>query len=204
MWYCISRRAVDLFASLFVIILFSPLFLLIALLVLVKDGRPVLYFQERVGQNGSRFRIVKFRSMIEEPQQGPVTYADESWKDGVPDDFVFKRAGDSKVTKTGDFLRKYSLDELPQFFNVLGGSMSIVGPRPEIPEIADYYNESQRRRLSVKPGITGWAQVNGRSNLNNGRKMSCDMEYVARRSFLFDLRIICMTFLQAVRGKDAV
>jgi lipopolysaccharide/colanic/teichoic acid biosynthesis glycosyltransferase len=204
MWYCISKRALDLFVSLLAIILLSPVFLLVAIFVLVKDGRPVLYLQDRVGLDGRRFRIVKFRSMIAEEKREPVAYADETWKNGVPDDFVFKRTGDSNVTKTGNFLRKYSLDELPQFFNVLGGSMSIVGPRPEIPAIADYYNESQRRRLSVKPGITGWAQVNGRSILNNGRKMECDMQYVARRSFFFDLRIICITIMQAVRGQDAV
>jgi len=107
----------------------------------VRDGFPVLFKQERVGLDGRRFRILKFRTMVPVEKQKPTVYADDTWKNGVPDDFVSKSGHNPYVTPTGKFLRKYSLDELPQFFNVLGGSMSLVGPRPEIPAIADYYNE---------------------------------------------------------------
>ena len=195
---------IDVWGSVAILVAISPLLLAIAVVILVRDGRPILFRQNRVGLGGRRFQILKFRTMIPSEKQKPAVYADETWKTGVPDDFVFKNGSNPYVTPTGKFLRKYSLDELPQFFNVLNGSMSLVGPRPEIPEIADYYNKSQRGRLSVKPGITGLAQVSGRSNMNNGRKIELDLDYVRKFSFLLDLRILFATAFNAVRGKDAV
>ncbi len=198
------KRLLDIAGSLGILLCISPLLLALTLMVLLRDGRPVLFRQRRVGLNGEPFQILKFRTMIPQEKQKPSVYANESWKDGVPDHFVFKSSGTNpNVTRNGAFLRKYSLDELPQFFNVLGGSMSLVGPRPEIPAIADYYNQSQRRRLKVKPGITGWAQVNGRSDMNNGRKMELDAWYVEHWSIWLDVRILFTTFLQAIRGKGA-
>jgi lipopolysaccharide/colanic/teichoic acid biosynthesis glycosyltransferase len=199
-----TKRTFDIFGSLAILICISPILTILALMIVVRDGRPVLFKQVRVGIGGARFQILKFRSMIPVEKQKPSVYADDSWKTGVPDDFVFKSSGvNPNITPNGIFLRKYSLDELPQFFNVLGGSMSLVGPRPEIPAIADYYNTKQRRRLDVKPGITGWAQVNGRSDMNNGRKMELDAYYVEHQSLWLDITILLKTFLQAVTGRGA-
>jgi lipopolysaccharide/colanic/teichoic acid biosynthesis glycosyltransferase len=198
------KRSVDVIFSLAILIVISPLLVAITLVILVSDGRPVLFRQERLGLNGRRFNILKFRSMIPAENRKPYVYADETWANGVPDDFVFKSGNSPNTTRTGAFLRKYSLDELPQFFNVLGGSMSLVGPRPEIPAIADYYNESQRRRLLVKPGITGWAQINGRSTINNGQKLAYDADYIARQSLWLDMRILYKTFVQSLTGKNSV
>ncbi|MFA5256590.1 MAG: sugar transferase [Opitutales bacterium] len=200
----LAKRLFDILGSLAIITAISPLFAVLTLMVLFRDGRPVLFRQARVGLNGKLFKILKYRSMIPVEKQAPSVYADQTWTDGVPDDFVFKSGNNPNVTPTGAFLRKYSLDELPQFFNVLGGTMSLVGPRPEIPAIADYYNAAQRRRLQVKPGITGWAQINGRADINNGRKIALDLYYVEHQSLWLDVRIMIRTLIHAVTGKGAV
>lgn len=125
------------------------------------------------------------------------------WKKGVPDDFIFKSGFESRVTPFGKFLRKYSLDELPQLINVLLGNMSMVGPRPEIPEITSHYNFHQMKRLQVKPGITGYAQVNGRSEITHGQKIEYDLYYIQNQSFLLDMKILLATVKQVVKGKGA-
>ena len=129
-----------------------------------------------------------------------------NWVGGVPDDFVFKTTSgfDPNVTKTGQFIRKYSIDELPQFFNVLKGQMSIVGPRPEIPNITSCYNAHQSKRLLVKPGITGWAQINGRSEIPHGEKIKYDLYYVENQGFVLDFKIFFKTIFQAILGKGAI
>lgn len=121
----------------------------------------------------------------------------------MPDDFQFKGGTDSAVTPIGKILRKYSLDELPQLFNVLHGTMSLVGPRPEIPQITEFYDESQAKRLLVKPGLTGYAQVNGRSEINHGQKIKLDRYYVENCSLWLDIRIIFATILYVLKGKGA-
>ncbi|HFH7731101.1 TPA: sugar transferase, partial [Streptococcus agalactiae] len=125
------------------------------------------------------------------------------WDGQVPEDFVFKTPDSLQVTKLGAILRKYSLDELPQIINVIKGDMSLVGPRPEIRNITKFYNETQKQRLLVKPGITGYAQIQGRSDINYGMKIKYDLYYVNHISFLFDFKIICKTILQVLRGKGA-
>lgn len=165
-----------------------------------------MFKQKRSGQNGEVFNIYKFRSMKIQREQKNNTASKYNWPTRVPDDFVFKMTDDfdPNVTKIGRFLRKSSLDELPQFFNVVKGKMSIVGPRPEIIEITRCYDAEQFQRLSAKPGITGWAQVNGRSEMNHGRKIALDLAYIENQSFTQDLKIIAMTIKQTLFGKGAI
>lgn len=201
-----GKRGFDILFSLAIIVMISPILLIVALFVKTEDGGPILFKQLRAGQNGTPFRIYKFRSMKVLKDQKKSIGNPYNWPDRVPDDFVFKtvESFNPNVTKIGRFIRKYSLDELPQFFNVLKGEMSIVGPRPEIVEITNCYDEHQFQRLLVKPGITGWAQVNGRSDMNHGRKVELDLYYVKNSGFLVDIKIIMMTIKQTVFGKGSV
>lgn len=204
-WYFeVTKRAMDIMISIFAIVLFSPIFLGVAIAIKLNDGGPVLFKQERSGKNDISFVIYKFRSMkLVQNDRSENKY---NWENGVPNDFVFKEVTEenSDITAVGAFIRKYSLDELPQFFNVLLGNMSIVGPRPEITAITNCYSLSQKQRLAVKPGITGWAQVNGRSNINNGEKINLDLEYIGNKSIVLDVLIIFKTFGLVFTGKGSV
>jgi len=151
--------------------------------------------------------MYKFRSMKNKQVAVPSnSHNDYNWKNGVPDDFVFKTSSEDNpnITKIGNFIRKYSLDELPQFINVLKGDMSIVGPRPEIIAISRCYNQHQKRRLDVKPGITGWAQANGRSDMDHGKKIEHDLYYVDNFSLWLDVKVFFKTVVQVVGGKGSV
>jgi len=198
----VCKRLLDIIGSLLAIALLSPAYLLISILIIITDGRPVLFKQKRTGINNTVFSIWKFRTMkvnqVSSSNSNPY-----NWKTGVPDDFVFKTSANPNITKIGAFLRKYSLDELPQFFNVLFGEMSIIGPRPEIPEITNCYNDIQKRRLLVKPGITGYAQINGRSDSNHGEKIKNDLYYVENMSLSLDIKIFVKTVIQSILGKGA-
>lgn len=190
-----------------VLICLSPILLIIAILIIIDDGFPVFFKQKRSGLNNQPFNMYKFRSM--KNKQIPVpsnSHNDYDWEDGVPDDFIFKTASEDNpnITKIGLFIRKYSLDELPQFINVLKGDMSIIGPRPEILPISKCYDHYQRKRLLVKPGITGWAQVNGRSEMDHGTKIEHDLYYVNNFSILLDIKILFKTVFQVVLGRGSV
>ena len=151
--------------------------------------------------HSKKFRILKFRTMkVALHNKKKHTY---DWEEGVPDHFQFKTESDENVTTIGKFLRKYSLDELPQLLNVLVGHMSLVGPRPEIPAITDLYSHKQVQRLLVKPGITGYAQVNGRSDINHGKKIEYDLYYVQNRSLRLDIKIIVATIVAVIKAKGA-
>lgn len=178
-----------------------PLFILVSALIIINSGRPVFFIQTRTGTNNKRFRMLKFRTMtVSKHNEKRHTY---NWKEGVPDSFQFKTEYDSAVTPIGKVLRKYSLDELPQLLNVLMGHMSLVGPRPEIPAITEFYNLRQSKRLLVKPGITGYAQVKGRADLNHGKKIDYDLYYIQYCSFLLDLKIFFVTLASVIRSKGA-
>lgn len=171
------------------------------------DGRPVFFKQKRSGKNDERFAMYKFRSMKNKQVAVPSNSHNEyNWKNGVPDDFVFKTSSEDNpnITRIGGFIRKYSLDELPQFINVLKGDMSIIGPRPEITPISSCYSEYQKKRLAVKPGISGWAQANGRSDMNHGKKIEYDLYYVDNFSLWLDVKVILRTVVQVVGGKGSV
>lgn len=201
------KRFFEVVFSFIVLIALIPIFLVLAILIINEDGLPVFFKQKRSGKNGYRFDLYKFRSM--RATQLPDVknkYDIYDWKNGIPDDFVFKTETDENpnITRMGRFIRKYSLDELPQFYNVLKGDMSIVGPRPEIIEITKYYNTEQKRRLEVKPGITGWAQVNGRSEMNHGEKIRYDLYYVENFSLWLDLKVLIKTVSQVIIGRGSV
>lgn len=207
-FYNLVKRLFDIVFSFVALVLLSPVFIVVAIAIVREDKGAVLFKQKRAGQGDRPFLIYKFRSMkvqkrISSEQKSESLY---NWTDGVPDDFVFKTTDgfNPNVTKVGRFIRKTSIDELPQFFNVLLGNMSIIGPRPEIVEITKCYSGEQRQRLLVKPGITGWAQVNGRSDSNHGEKIKNDLYYVQNRSLWLDVKILFMTIYQTVFGKGAI
>ena len=176
------KRAFDFIVSLLVLALFAPIMLLVALLVRVKLGAPVLFRQQRPGLHARPFEMLKFRTMTDAR---------------APDGALLPDA--ERLRPFGQFLRSSSLDELPGLINVLKGEMSLVGPRPLLMQYVPLYNAFQARRHEVRPGITGWAQVNGRNALTWEEKFVHDVWYVEHRSFLLDLRILMLTTLKVVR-----
>lgn len=173
------KRFFDIILSLIAIIILSPIYLIISVLVLIFMGWPILFKQPRPGKNEKIFNMYKFRTMTNKKD-----------KDGnlLPNE--------KRLTKFGNLLRKTSLDELPEIFCILIGKMSIVGPRPLHVEYLDYYNEEQKHRHDVRPGLTGWAQVNGRNSISWTEKFKLDVYYVNNLSLLLDLKIILMTIKQ--------
>ncbi len=193
----IQRRAFDVIVAALGLIVLSPLMALIALLIKLESPGPVLFKQKRVGKDEELFEVLKFRSMA-------VAQADEQRVDkavGDIESFVFKPQG--QKTRTGRVLRASSLDELPNLLNVLRGDMSIVGPRPDEPELVAQYLPEWRRRHRVKPGITGLAQINGRADLTYSEIMAYDLEYVDQHSFAGDVRILLKTFGVIARREGA-
>lgn len=195
----ILKRAFDLAAGLLILILISPLMAVIALAVLINDGRPVFFCQERVGENGRLFKMIKFRTMVKDAEK---LRAQVERVDGNGN-VVHKTRNDPRVTRLGRILRRFSLDELPQFINVIRGEMSLVGPRPELPYIAQNYNHQQRKRLTVPPGMTGWWQVNGRSDRVMHLHTEDDLYYVENYSIWLDLRILLRTLWVVIIGNGS-
>jgi exopolysaccharide biosynthesis polyprenyl glycosylphosphotransferase len=177
----------------------SPLFLAVMTIIKVADHGPALFRQTRVGQDGRAFTVFKFRTMVVDAEQRKSHLVALNDSDGV----LFKMRRDPRVTPVGVWLRRWSLDELPQLINVLVGDMSMVGPRPALPQEAALYGDHVRRRLVVKPGITGLWQVNGRSDLAWDESVRLDLRYVENWSFMLDLQIIWKTFSAVTRGSGA-
>lgn len=198
--YLKIQRTLDLMVSSLLLIILFPLLLTLSMAVLLFSGRPIFFKQTRTGINNKPFTIWKFRTMTNRKEQEENVY---EWNEEVPNDFVFKSASDCRVTGIGQFFRKYSIDEVPQLINVLRGEMSIVGPRPEIPEITKYYNAYQIQRLKMRPGITGYAQINGRSDVNHGEKIKLDRHYVDNCSLLLDFKIIVKTVGVVLKGRGS-
>ena len=195
----IVKRGFDLLFSLTVMVLLSPVFLLIAIAVLISSGWPVFYSQKRIGLNGRPFKFYKFRSMVKGADKMLIDVENIHAKDHV----IFKNRQDPRVTPVGRILRKYSLDELPQFLNVLNNSMSVVGPRPALPHEVNVYNSIYERRLIAKPGITGPWQISGRSDLDLRTSVALDLNYLINWSFTRDLWIIVSTVSAIFKGKGA-
>lgn len=200
-----GKRLFDIVFSLLLLPILIPIFLLAIISIWVSDGRPIFFKQQRVGQQGKVFTMWKLRTMYTDQTKFTVGQEDRSaWSDGIPDSFVFKEnTDDPRITPIGKILRKTSMDELPQILNVLRGEMSIIGPRPETPSYTYYYSSYQTKRLDVKPGITGWAQVNGRSTINHGQKIEFDRYYVAHYSLKLDMKILTKTASQVIQRKGA-
>lgn len=194
----VVKRLFDFLGASALILCTWPLMLLIALLIKRDSPGPVIFKQKRVGENGRLFWIYKFRTMVRDAEaRGPQVRYDAA---GRP---LYKHANDPRITPLGHFLRRSSLDELPQFFNVLKGEMSLVGPRPEMPLIAETYEPWQRQRFAVPPGLTGWWQVSGRSQLPMHLNTNLDLYYIRNYSLWLDLKILWMTPGTVLRRKGA-
>jgi exopolysaccharide biosynthesis polyprenyl glycosylphosphotransferase len=198
--YLFTKRLIDITGSLCGIIVLSLLFLLIAILIKLEDPKGTVFFsQKRVGLNGKEFKMYKFRSMVSNAEEKLAELLKYNEISGA----MFKMKDDPRITKVGRFIRKTSIDELPQLFNVLKGDMSLVGPRPPLPrEVADY-SDYDKQRLMVTPGCTGLWQVSGRNSLGFQEMVELDIQYIRRRSTLFDLTIIAKTILVLFGSKDA-
>ena len=197
--YEFFKRAFDIVASLLGIIVLSPLLLVIALIIKFSDKGPVFFVQNRTGKDGKVFKMYKFRSMYVDAEKRRNELLDQNEADGP----LFKIAKDPRVTKIGAFIRKTSIDELPQLFNCLIGNMSVVGPRPLVTYEQDQCTEYQAQRLLVKPGITCYWQIIGRSDLNFDDLIELDLKYIKERSFLTDIKIIFKTFSAVLKSKGA-
>ena len=198
--YRILKRAVDIIGSLTGLILLSPIMLVAAIAVKLTDGGDVVFTQNRVGKNGRVFKMFKFRSMIAnaDAMKEQLIEANEHG-----DNRTFKILNDPRITRVGRIIRRLSVDELPQLYNVFLGDMSLVGPRPSITSEVEMYEPADFQRLSVKPGITCVWQVSGRSNLEFGDQLRLDLEYIEKRSLGFDLLLIALTIPAVLRGEGA-
>ena len=179
------KRVLDIIGALFALVLLGPLMLAVSILIRRKLGKPVLFSQLRPGFHGIPFKMLKFRTMTDDRDENGELLPDEE-----------------RLTAFGRFLRSTSIDELPEIINVIKGEMSFVGPRPLLMQYLPLYNEAQQHRHDVKPGITGWAQINGRNNITWQKKFELDVWYVENRSFWLDIKILFLTLWKVVRRSD--
>ena len=186
-----GKRTIDVILALFAIIILSPVFLIVSVLIKLDSKGPVLFKQERLGVDGKIFEILKFRSMVMNAEH--------------TGSGVYSGKNDSRVTKMGKFLRASSLDEIPQFINILKGDMSFIGPRPPLtyhPWNLEEYTDEQRRMFEVKPGITGWAQVHGRKDVEWNKRIKFNVWYVDNVSLFLDIKIFFMTIFKVLANVD--
>ena len=201
--YALAKRGLDIAVSLSLLILFLPVIALIAALIRLDSPGPVIFQQQRVAQGGRMFCFFKFRTMfVDARTRFPDLYAYRYGPEGFGD-FYFKTPSDPRLTRVGRRLRRTSLDELPNLLNVLRGDMSLVGPRPELPEHLRYYGQRELVKFSVKPGVTGLWQIRGRARLRYVEQLESEIEYVQRRSFLLDLEILVRTPRAVLTGDGA-
>ncbi|WP_055436223.1 sugar transferase [Lacinutrix algicola] len=179
------KRTLDFIFALMGLIVSSPIFLFLIVILIISNRGSCFFFQKRPGKKGEIFKVIKFKTMNDKKDKEGKLLSD-----------------DKRLTKLGKFVRKTSLDELPQLINVLKGDMSLIGPRPLLPEYLPLYNVTQSRRHNVKPGITGWAQVNGRNAISWAKKFEYDVWYVDNLSFALDIKILLNTFLKVVKSED--
>ncbi len=184
MYKSFFKSFIDFFTALIGFVLISPVFLIVLILLFINNNGKPFFFQKRPGKNGKIFNVIKFKTMT-----------DKMDKEGnlLPDS--------ERLTNTGKFVRKTSLDELPQLINVLKGDMSLIGPRPLLPEYLDLYTPTQSKRHDVKPGITGWAQVNGRNAISWNKKFELDVWYVENISFKLDIQILFKTVSKVIKSE---
>jgi exopolysaccharide biosynthesis polyprenyl glycosylphosphotransferase len=187
--YKITKRLLDIGSTMFGIILLSPVFIVTAIAIKFDSKGSVFFAQERLGQKGKYFKMYKFRSMVVDAEQLLKQLESQNEVSG----HMFKMKNDPRITKIGKLIRKTSIDELPQLFNVLKGDMSLVGPRPPLPREVSEYDKWQDLRLSVRPGITGLWQVSGRNDIGFEEMVSLDLKYIRERSLSYDIKIILKT-----------
>src|SRR5690554_1820742 len=183
----IGKRCIDLLIAITVLLVFSPVYLCITIILLILNDGKAFYTQQRVGKGNKIFKLIKFKSMNDKKDEHGMLLKDVE-----------------RLTPFGKFIRKASLDELPQVFNVIKGDMSIVGPRPLLPEYLPYYSDYHIRRHETRPGITGLAQTSGRNNLKFSERFNLDVQYVDNNNFVVDANILIKTFLNLFKSKDIV
>ncbi|WP_345795605.1 sugar transferase [Clostridium folliculivorans] len=199
--YRVIKRLFDFFSALLGVVLLSPVFLVLILWVKLDSKGPAIFGHKRIGKNGRTIKVYKFRSMVRN--------ADEVFENFTPEQkkefqINFKLENDPRITKAGNFLRRTSLDELPQLFNILIGNMSVVGPRPIVDNEIEKYGTYANKLVSVKPGLTGYWQANGRSDTTYEERVLMDMYYIDNRSLVLDIKIIIKTVFSVINGEGAM
>jgi lipopolysaccharide/colanic/teichoic acid biosynthesis glycosyltransferase len=198
--YLSQKRVLDIFGSIVGIFFLSWIFIIVAIIIKIDDPKGSIFFaQKRIGKNGKEFSMFKFRSMVVNAEEK----LNELLKYNETTGAMFKMKNDPRITKIGRFIRKTSIDELPQLFNVLKGEMSLVGPRPPLPREVEQYNDYEKQRLFVTPGCTGLWQISGRSSLGFEEMVELDIQYIKERSILYDIKIIIRTIRVLLGSKDA-
>lgn len=198
--YLIFKRLVDILGASCGIILLGFLFVIFAILIKVEDPKGTIFFsQKRVGLNGREFKMYKFRSMVSNAEEKLAELLKYNEINGA----MFKMKDDPRMTKIGKFIRKTSIDELPQLFNVLKGDMSLVGPRPPLPREVEVYSAYDKQRLLVTPGCTGLWQVSGRNSVGFNEMVELDLQYISKRTLVYDIKIILKTVAVLFGSKDA-
>ncbi|MCX5872050.1 MAG: sugar transferase [Deltaproteobacteria bacterium] len=193
------KRGMDIISALIGLLLFSPVFAITALLIKLEDGGPAVFASDRAGKWGKKFKMYKFRSMVMGAEDMKEELLPQSETGGV----IFKMKTDPRITKVGRLIRKLSIDELPQLYNVLKGDMSLVGPRPHPPKEVELYTLTDRRRLELIPGITCFWQVSGRSDINFDTQVRLDIQYIESQSFWGDIKLLLKTIPAVLSGKGA-
>lgn len=200
-FYLIVKRTIDILGALIGLVLLSPIFLIGAIAIKLDSKGPIIFGHTRKGLHGKDIKVYKFRTMYENSQEIFNNFTKEQKEEFYKN---FKLENDPRVTKIGDFLRRTSIDELPQLINILNGSMSIVGPRPIVQKEIDLYGDYANKLFSVVPGLTGYWQANGRSDTTYEERIKMDMYYIDNRGFWLDFKIIIKTFGSVLKGEGAV
>lgn len=198
-YYEFFKRSIDVICSIMGLIALSPIFLIVSILIRLESKGEIIFKQKRVGLNGEEFEIYKFRSMVANAEELKEKLAEENEMSGP----MFKMKDDPRITKVGKFIRKTSIDELPQLINVVKGEMSLVGPRPSLPKEVAEFEEWMNERLLVKPGLTCYWQVSGRNNVDFEDWMKLDIKYVRERNFWLDIKLILKTILVLFGDENA-
>ena len=198
-FYLTVKRLFDIAASLFALLITLPLTLVVSLCIYLDDRGPIFYTQERIGKDGKPFRIYKFRSMCQNADAKKKELTEQNEVNGA----MFKMSNDPRVTRVGCFIRRHSIDELPQLINVLLGNMTVVGPRPPLPEEVNQYSKHDMERLKVKPGCTGLWQVSGRNSLDFDEMVELDINYIEHASLLLDMKICFKTIWIMIYPNEA-
>lgn len=199
--YKFTKRTFDLLSSTIALIILLPIFLILAILIRVDSKGPIIFGHKRIGKNGKIIKVYKFRSMVENADEVMRNFTAEQKAEFEKN---FKLENDPRITKVGNFLRKTSLDELPQLLNIIMGNMSIVGPRPIVEKEVKKYGEYADKLFSVKPGLTGYWQANGRSDTTYEERVQMDMFYIDNCSMLMDIKIIFKTFISVIKKEGAM
>lgn len=197
--YYIAKRFIDICGSSIGLIILSPFLLIIVIAIKLDSKGPVIFSQERVGKNGRRFKMYKFRSMVTNAEELLAKLKDKNEMSGP----MFKMKEDPRITKVGKFIRKTSLDELPQLINVIKGDMSLVGPRPNLPREVEKFSDYHKLKLLAKPGLTCYWQVMGRNNIGFEDWMKLDIKYIEERNLWVDIKLIIRTFFMLFGDKNA-